>query len=49
MLTPSFADETKVTFELKWLHQFQFAGFYMAKEKGRNVAVFSDRCLKPAS
>jgi len=34
MLTPSFADETKVTLELKWLHQFQFAGFYMAKEKG---------------
>ncbi|MEN8147430.1 MAG: ABC transporter substrate-binding protein [Campylobacterota bacterium] len=34
MVTPSFADETKVTLELKWLHQFQFAGFYMAKEKG---------------
>ena len=29
-----FANETKVTLELKWLHQFQFAGFYMAKEKG---------------
>ncbi len=28
------ASETKVTLELKWLHQFQFAGFYMAKEKG---------------
>ncbi len=34
MVSPSFADETKVTLELKWLHQFQFAGFYMAKEKG---------------
>lgn len=28
------ANETKVTLELKWLHQFQFSGFYMAKEKG---------------
>jgi len=28
------AKETAVTLELKWLHQFQFAGFYMAKEKG---------------
>lgn len=25
---------TSVKLELKWLHQFQFAGFYMAKEKG---------------
>lgn len=25
---------TKVKLELKWKHQFQFAGFYMAKEKG---------------
>lgn len=24
----------KVTLQLKWLHQFQFAGFYAAKEKG---------------
>lgn len=24
----------KVTLQLQWLHQFQFAGYYMAKEKG---------------
>ena len=24
----------KVSLELLWLHQFEFAGFYMAKEKG---------------
>jgi len=24
----------KVTFQLQWKHQFEFAGFYMAKEKG---------------
>lgn len=24
----------KVTLQLSWLHQFQFAGYYMAKEKG---------------
>lgn len=23
-----------VSLQLKWLHQFQFAGYYMAKEKG---------------
>ena len=23
-----------VTLQLQWLHQFQFAGYYMAKEKG---------------
>lgn len=25
---------TKVTLQLSWLHQFQFAGYYIAKEKG---------------
>ena len=30
-----FSDElTKVTLQLKWRNQFQFAGYYMAKEKG---------------
>ena len=28
-----FANE-KVVLQLKWLHQFQFAGYYAAKEKG---------------
>lgn len=24
----------KITLQLKWFHQFQFAGYYAAKEKG---------------
>jgi diguanylate cyclase (GGDEF)-like protein/PAS domain S-box-containing protein len=31
--TYSFSQE-KVTLQLKWFHQFQFAGYYAAKEKG---------------
>lgn len=31
--TPAFALDT-VTLQLKWRHQFQFAGYYAAKEKG---------------
>ena len=27
-------DSEKVSLQLQWLHQFQFAGFYVAKEKG---------------
>jgi len=38
---PKTADEVKV--QLKWVHQAQFAGFYLAKEKGyyarENIAV----------
>jgi ABC-type nitrate/sulfonate/bicarbonate transport system substrate-binding protein len=30
---PLFALE-KVSLQLKWMHQFQFAGYYIAKEKG---------------
>lgn len=31
----SFADPTEnITLQLRWLHQAQFAGYYMAKEKG---------------
>ncbi len=33
LLTPIFASET-VTVQLKWVHQSQFAGFYLAKETG---------------
>ena len=31
-----FADTTKekISLQLIWKHQFEFAGFYMAKEKG---------------
>ena len=32
-LSPVYALET-VTLQLKWTHQFQFAGYYMAKAKG---------------
>lgn len=28
------SDNEKVTLQLKWFHQFQFAGYYAAKEKG---------------
>lgn len=28
------AENEKVTLQLKWFHQFQFAGYYAAKEKG---------------
>ncbi len=35
LLISSFAkDVDTVTLQLKWKHQYQFAGFYMAKEKG---------------
>lgn len=33
MSTPSLALDN-VTLQLKWTHQFQFAGYYVAKEKG---------------
>ena len=33
LFTHSFSQE-KITLQLKWLHQFQFAGYYAAKEKG---------------
>lgn len=33
LITPLFALE-KISLQLKWLHQFQFAGYYAAVEKG---------------
>jgi len=35
-LTPLFAyaENEQISLQLKWKHQFQFAGFYMALEKG---------------
>lgn len=33
VFSPLFALE-QVTLQLRWLHQFQFAGYYIAKEKG---------------
>ena len=29
-----FAKEEKISLQLQWLDQFQFAGYYIAKEKG---------------
>lgn len=34
MLATSATAAEKITLQLKWKHQFQFAGFYMALEKG---------------
>lgn len=31
---PVIARGESVTLQLRWLHQFQFAGYYMAQEKG---------------
>jgi signal transduction histidine kinase/ABC-type nitrate/sulfonate/bicarbonate transport system substrate-binding protein len=33
-ITFSYAKNENVTLQLQWKHQFQFAGYYMAKEKG---------------
>ena len=41
----SFAME-KVTLQLKWFHQFQFAGYYAAKEKGYYKDVGLDVTIK---
>jgi len=52
--TLSFAATESVTLQLKWKHQFQFAGFYMAKEKGFyrdagfDVAIREIEAGKPA-
>ncbi len=34
LLNCLFAKNDQVSLQLKWKHQFQFAGYYMAKEKG---------------
>ena len=40
--TPPAVAREKVTLQLRWLHQFQFAGYYMAKEKGYYEAADLD-------
>lgn len=40
---------TPVSVQLKWNHQFQFAGYYMAKELGLYEKAGLDVTLKPAS
>ena len=39
-------DNEKVSLQLKWFHQFQFAGYYIAKEKGFYEAVGLDVEIK---
>ncbi len=34
LLIPEQNESQPITLQLKWKHQFQFAGYYMAKEKG---------------
>src|SRR5712691_8740899 len=36
-----------VTVRLKWLHQAQFAGFYVAKDKGYYAAAGLDVSIQP--
>ena len=44
--THSFSQE-KITLQLNWLHQFQFAGYYAAKEKGFYSELGLDVEIKP--
>jgi len=46
--SPSYALE-KVTLQLKWHHQFQFAGYYVAKELGYYKEAGLDVKIEPAS
>ena len=44
----AFSKELKpVTIQLSWFDQFQFAGYYMAKEKGFYEDVGLDVTIKP--
>jgi NitT/TauT family transport system substrate-binding protein len=43
------AEKEKITLKLKWLHQSQFAGNYMAKEKGFYDEAGFDVALEPFS
>tara|TARA_B110000240_G_scaffold195922_1_gene246637 strand:- start:8163 stop:9206 length:1044 start_codon:yes stop_codon:yes gene_type:complete len=42
------AAQESITLQLKWTHQFQFAGYYMAKEKGFYKDVGLDVTINPA-
>lgn len=41
-----FGAKEKITLQLEWLHQFQFAGYYIAKEKGFYDAAGLDVTIK---
>jgi hypothetical protein len=44
--TPSWA-QNKVTLQLKWLHEFQFAGYYAALQQGYYRAAGFDVDIRP--
>jgi len=46
LLSPLFAKESQVSIQLQWKHQFQSAGFYVAKEKGFYRDVGLDVTIK---
>ena len=41
--------QESVTLQLKWTHQFQFAGYYMAKQKGFYNEAGLDVTIKQAN
>lgn len=41
-----YGAKEKVTLQLQWLHQFQFAGYYVAKEQGYYDAAGLDVTIK---
>ncbi len=45
-LMPIYAHDDKVSLQLSWLHQFQFAGFYAAKERGYYEEIGLDVTIK---
>ena len=46
LLTNSLWANEQVTLQLKWMHQFQFAGYYAAKEKGFYAEAGFDVIIK---
>jgi signal transduction histidine kinase/ABC-type amino acid transport substrate-binding protein/DNA-binding response OmpR family regulator len=44
---PAYAENEQVTIQLKWQHQFQFAGYYAAIEQGYYEAQGLDVTLRP--
>lgn len=49
LMLPLFATPIPVSVQLSWLHQFQFAGFYVAKELGYYEALDLNVSLKEAA
>ncbi|WP_304543983.1 ABC transporter substrate-binding protein [Sulfurimonas microaerophilic] len=41
-----FGAKEKISLQLEWLHQFQFAGYYIAKERGYYEAIGLDVTIK---